>query len=449
MALFCCGVWLASIGCEDGGSPSTPDAQANQPADSGAVTGMDVPVADTGPTDTGADVGFLDAETADAGELCGDQVCGDDLVCLGEQCSCIKAIHGSTYLRTDGIVVGRSNDFIVEQNTETPLSDVEEIFDGHWHGCGRRGDGTVWCWATNASNGNLFGQLGRGTTGGTQELWQARPVLVEGEEGAPDEPLGEVVAITTAASRCYIASTMCAIRQDGTLWCWGEAGNGGGGSVHNADGGGNKSYATQVLAAPDTPLTDVDQVSVGTRHACVLRGAEVWCWATNVGGALGLGDQNERIYPTKVDLPGPARQVGAGSDMSCALVSDRLYCWGSNNTGQVGIGPPADTTDGCINFCKLTPTEVIDETGMALTDVVDFNLAYLGVCARRQDNSLWCWGGGLDNVAAPISVQGTVIDNVVLHTSCGSGFLPGTLVHLSRANELRGTGNTLRPQICP
>ncbi len=429
------------LGAEDSGAPDL------GPEDSGApdLGPEDLGPEDLGPPDLGApDAGPMDA--GDAGPLTcsvAPSQCTADEVCLGEACSCVQAIYGDHYLRTDGTVVrALASPLVITTTSGVDLDGITQIFIGSAHGCGLRNDGTVWCWPTS-SLGNSSGQLGNGTFGSTpaSRFHQATPVMV-----AAGMPLSQVMRINDGASRSYLASATCAVMTSGALRCWGspDSSGGGGGSLFNDGVPGRRPFATSILAAAGAPLTGVKAVSLGTRHACVIRDGltsdEVWCWGSNIGGALGLGDQTQRPYPTQVNVPGPAEQLGAGADATCARVADSVYCWGSNNSGQVGIGDrtAAGNHDGCINFCKLTPTQVIDSTDAPLNSVVSLGMGYLGVCALRADRSLWCWGRSTNTAqserAIPAVVGGGALQNVAYWTTAGSsGYVP-SIRYLNRDN---------------
>lgn len=374
-------------------------------------------------------------------------MCVDGETCLGEACSCIEAIAGDTVLRTDGTVVNYAGAAIVIENGNTffDLDGVTSIFEGQTHGCAVRDDGSVWCWSDTLT-GNTSGQLGNGTTGGVTPAWQAHPVQIDPAAGGGD--LTGAMHINGGSSMCYLAATSCAVLDDATLWCWGADGGSGDQGFFNDPVQGAHPYATQILAAAGTPLTDVEDVSIGTRHACVLRdGGEVWCWGTNVGGPLGQGDQAHRNYPAQVNLPAPASQIVAGSDATCARVDDNVYCWGSNNTGQVGIGSPASNTDGCINFCRLTPAPVRDADDNPLDGVTDLSGAYLANCAVRDDDSLWCWGAQYSDVAIPLELGEIPVTDVAMHSACSSAEITSSIRYLTTSDELY-RGSNLVAQEC-
>ena len=77
----------------------------------------------------------------------------------------------------------------------------------------------------------------------------------------------------------------CAIKADGTAWCWGEKANGrlgDGAPIINGYGG------TQGTPVQVSGLANVTAIATGARHTCAIVGAsERWCWGSNQHGALG------------------------------------------------------------------------------------------------------------------------------------------------------------------
>ncbi len=407
------------------------------------------------------DAAESDAEVPDAGPaVCtvAPNSCANGEVCLGESCSCIERLEGSHYLRTNGTVVhwnGPGRVITVAGGAE--LADVRQIYSGNAHGCARKTDNTVWCWPTSAG-GNASGQLGNGSI--IANLTNADLFIATQVMDSTGFPITDVVQINRGASRGYAASNTCAVRLDGTLWCWGspDASGGGGGTLFNDGVAGHRPSATQIMADATNPLTGVLEVSVGLRHACVIRNGttnrELWCWAANIGGPLGQGDQVGRLYPVQVTLPGPVDQLGAGADATCVRIADAVYCWGSNNSGQVGIGGhtlPANH-DGCINYCKLTPRQVVQANDVPLTGVVEYNMGYLNSCARLADHSLWCWGNitavQRTDWAIQAVVGGNALDNVALQTTYNTGGYAESMLYMTRDNQLL-RANAAVTQLCP
>lgn len=204
----------------------------------------------------------------------------------------------------------------------------------------------------------------------------------------------------------------CGVRSGGTLWCWGTnaLGQAGQGVM-----GGDYTVPTQVGSA-----TDWQSVGAGVSHACALRSTgTLWCWGTNGFGKLGLGTSSG-IVTSPVQSGGDSdwAYLGVGQDHTCAVkTSGSLWCWGLNNEGQVGDG---STTN------RNTATQV----GIA-NDWVTVSGGSWNTCGTRSGGTAWCWGyngegavgdgTGIDRLdpAQVVGVTGwTSISNGTGHT-CG------------------------------
>jgi len=94
-------------------------------------------------------------------------------------------------------------------------------------------------------------------------------------------------------------------------------------------------------------LTDVSQISLGDVHTCALKtNGTVYCWGHNVEGQLGDNTNENKKTPVQVQgINGEGYllnivQIGLGGGgwgHTCALKTDgTVYCWGANNFGQLG-----------------------------------------------------------------------------------------------------------------
>jgi hypothetical protein len=119
---------------------------------------------------------------------------------------------------------------------------------------------------------------------------------------------------------------VCASRNDGTAWCWGERILG--------DGTNNDSPVPVQVSG----LHDVVSVS-GSSVPCALRaGGTVDCWGeATTHGLLGDGHRVPSYTPVEVDHianydnPVGASALSAGTDSSetCAVLTDgTVTCWG-------------------------------------------------------------------------------------------------------------------------
>lgn len=223
---------------------------------------------------------------------------------------------------------------------------------GSYSACGLNAGGGVLCWGYNG-----YGQLGRGDTVDSNV-----PTQVSGMES-------DVVAVSVGS---YHA---CAIKLDGSLWCWG----------YNYDGelGDNtlvaRSTPVQVTGFDGTSL-DALAVSAGQYHTCaVTSGGGVRCWGSNSYGQLGDGTTTVRKVPTQVSgLTSGSTAVSAGGIFSCAIANGAAKCWGAGFAGQLGYGGMND---------RLTPVQVRYLT----SGVTALATGYMQACAIVS-GALKCWG---------------------------------------------------------
>jgi hypothetical protein len=77
-------------------------------------------------------------------------------------------------------------------------------------------------------------------------------------------------------------------------------------------------------------------------------------------------------------IGGPLRLFAAADDTCVVSGAGHVACWGSAETGQLALG---DFTD------RWTPTWI-----PALDGVADLAVGDFAMCARKTDDSVWCWG---------------------------------------------------------
>jgi alpha-tubulin suppressor-like RCC1 family protein len=107
-----------------------------------------------------------------------------------------------------------------------------------------------------------------------------------------------VPGLATAKALGAADRVTCVARVDGTASCWGKNDAGQLGDGTNTD-----AFVPVQVKGPGGVgvLTGVVDVAPGVRHVCALRDdATVWCWGNNDRGQLGDGTTTSSPYPVKV-----------------------------------------------------------------------------------------------------------------------------------------------------
>jgi alpha-tubulin suppressor-like RCC1 family protein len=248
-----------------------------------------------------------------------------------------------------------------------------------------RRDGTVWAWG-----GNSVGQLGTSA--------------VDVASGVPQRVgrLSGVVAIAAGASDGY------ALRNDGTVWAWGDDSLGqlgtGACRAGRAQGSSPGSSCRAVGSPVRVPGLDrVKAVAVGSNSAYALRrDGTVWAWGDNSFGALGTGARRLFVAePARVRGLGSVRAIAAGAITGYAVGADgSVRSWGRGADGEIGDGSFTD---------RAVPTRLL-----GLTDAVQVAGGGAMGYALDRRGRLWAWGsgyygqlgnGGRDSIPHPTLVQ--------------------------------------------
>jgi len=138
-----------------------------------------------------------------------------------------------------------------------------------------------------------------------------RPVL-SGSSGAG--ALGTCVPLDDVLQVSAFADHTCAVRRDGTAWCWGYNDDGELGSGDDSDAMNPRPVCLQGSHTESdcVPLDDVASIELGEKHACArLASGELWCWGDNKWGPIGNGTNDNRYFePVRggggMELPPPA-----------------------------------------------------------------------------------------------------------------------------------------------
>ena len=211
------------------------------------------------------------------------------------------------------------------------MTGVIAVAAGFLHTCAVKNNGTVWCWG-----GNRHGELGFDAPPPPDDYWShatLNPQRVPGLTG--------VVSVATGFAHT------CALKNDGTVWCWGDNRDG---QVDPPSGNRRIEDPQQVIGTPRqvVGLPAVSKITAGDSHTCAIAyyDSSVWCWGKNDDGQLGNSYRDADYYrshehhrgPSPVVSLGRVRSITAGWRHTCALTnSGDVKCWGDNFCRQLGL----------------------------------------------------------------------------------------------------------------
>jgi alpha-tubulin suppressor-like RCC1 family protein len=230
-------------------------------------------------------------------------------------------------------------------------------------------NGTIECWGDNGD-----GQLGGGSN-------SSEPV-----------PVNYIAGTWQYLLNGGAGNHMCAIKSDGTLWCWGLNGDGQLGNNTNT------SAPTPVQVGNDTTWV---AGGVGYYSTCAIKSnGTLWCWGDNAYGQLGNGSTDASLVPVQSTLTGVAT-VSVADEHACALKTDStVWCWGQGTVGELGNGSGTDSP---------SPVQVTG-SWLAVTAGQTNPGSDGHTCGLKSDNTLWCWGdwdfrGPVSGDSTPVEVQ--------------------------------------------
>lgn len=174
---------------------------------------------------------------------------------------------------------------------------------------------------------------------------------------------------------------VCAVADDGSLWCWGR-------NEQGVFGNGRESGDRVDVDSPSRVSSDVHfvDVEVGRKHACGLSDAgAAFCWGNNQRGQLGDGSTTDRFVPAPVSGGHRFRSISIGGVATCGVtLAGEGLCWGHNR--QFGLGDGTQTN-------RLVPHPVSGDRRWK--SIERFTS---GACGLTEDGRAWCWGEGTEGM---------------------------------------------------
>ncbi|MBI3150354.1 MAG: hypothetical protein HYZ17_17760 [Betaproteobacteria bacterium] len=211
--------------------------------------------------------------------------------------------------------------------------------------------------------------------------------LGDGSTLARATPLKVLAGVAAVAGGPYHS---LALKTDGSVWSWGFNGAGQLGSGNTLD-----------QTVPAQALVGARAVAASGLSSFVVKtDGTLWAWGDNEAGQLGDGSQTHRASPVQV-LSGVRAVVAAGSSSFALKTDNTLWAWGDNTQGQLGNGNTSN---------QSTPIQILS----AVAAVASSGISTL---ALKIDGSLWAWGnndwgqlgdGGTSSRVSPVPVMGGV-----------------------------------------
>ncbi|MFT6145766.1 MAG: UDP-3-O-[3-hydroxymyristoyl] glucosamine N-acyltransferase [Myxococcota bacterium] len=296
--------------------------------------------------------------------------CAGDTVASGVTIKNNKTSQGDTC--TSPVLVQRARPLVV----------------GGSHACAVLPDETAVCWGYNND-----GQLGNGAPM-SHDRFDDNGSYISGVAGANEGLPVAVVGLTDVAGFALNTQNSCALKTDGTVWCWGS--QGWDGQLGNSAGTQSDVYTAPVLGGETTPvqvtgLTDATAIAAAYHHYCAVKSdTTVVCWGAGAWGGLGVVgttgiDKPIQVIAADGDPLSGILDIAVGSYGSCALAIDgQVFCWGNGQT----LGGNAELHwRGYSNLNSFTPVKVD-----RLENITEISMGQARAFALEPDGTALAWG---------------------------------------------------------
>ena len=336
------------------------------------------------------------------------------------------------------------------------ITEIAQTAGGGYHSMAIDTYGNLYTWGSN-----VYGQIGKGDTGGTQVL----PYKVNGgaNSGIPESTKFKAIAAGNYHS--------IAVDTAGNLYTWGDNTYGqiGKGSSGNPV---YQSAPYKVNGGAGSGIADTvkfDLAAAGTSHSLAIdMDGNLYTWGINDGGQIGKGSSSSSVFQTTLykvnggagsNVPDNVRFKAAAGGESHSLAIDtggNLYTWGANGFGQIGSGTAA---------VPLSPFKINGAPSSGIPDTTKFDFVDAGAyhsVAIDADKNLYAWGrnnygqvgdGSGANQYAPYKINGAAgsgIPGATKFQTMASGYnhalaidVDGNLYSWGRNNDSQiGDGST-------
>ncbi len=232
------------------------------------------------------------------------------------------------------------------------LTDWATISSGIAHVLARKTDGTIWAWGSGNN-----GQLAQVTVAAVR----SSPVQIG--------TLTDWATVDAGDGHSF------AMKNDGTLWAWGEATQGKIGDGLKV----NRSSPVQIGT-----LTDWATVSGGGTHTLARKtDGTIWAWGVGTSGQLDNNEDGTRFSPTAIGAAHKWTTVSASTSHTVAYKTDgTIWAWGLGNFGQLGQVTVTTTRSSPVQIGTLTDWALAVAAGESHS------------LATKTNGTIWAWGLG-------------------------------------------------------
>jgi len=253
-----------------------------------------------------------------------------------------------------------------------------------------------------------------------------------------------------------------------TVWCWRTDPTNGNSSAQLGDGAMDSSgpafRATQVLASPGVPLSNVVAIANGETEqtsqvpgltSCAITAeGNLYCWGslqflTNNGTSLNAPLATLVTVDGSTPLSGVLSAALDGTVSACAIrqgqTANEVWCWGYNKDGELGLGDTAVHRYPTKVAGFTDPRKVVMNGGV--TQVANGNV-FRTACAIDGDN-VKCWGDNSQGAVGTGTTESPVLAPTTVRLTMGGVALTG-VVDLHSGDQGRAefcaliTGGTLQ-----
>ena len=237
------------------------------------------------------------------------------------------------------------------------------------------------------------------------------------EDGSTEvTPTGKIIGIYSGGSSSQEVS-FYAVYDNGSLYAWGKNNAGQLGVGDTID----RNTPTKVTGISGKIRKLIPYNSSNSKHVLALmEDGSLYAWGYNSWGQLGVGDNENRNTPAKVNLNGKVVDIYSADGSYLALMEDgSLYGWGNNSDGELGVGDKVN---------RNTPTKVTGISGKIKKIIMSTYNVYTSSYALMEDGTLYGWGSNnaaqLCNLLDPVTpkkIMDSSLDPVIA-TDIAAGY---------------------------